>query len=59
MGTLGIPEMMFIFLLALLLFGPKELPKLGKTVGKALAEFRRAQSELKACLLYTSISIAL
>lgn len=48
MGTLGIPEMMFIFLLALLLFGPKELPRLGKTVGKALAEFRRAQSELKA-----------
>src|ERR1700722_13621100 len=48
MGTLGIPEMMFIFVLALLLFGPKELPKLGRTVGKSLAEFRRAQSELKA-----------
>jgi TatA/E family protein of Tat protein translocase len=48
MGTLGIPEMMFIFVLALILFGPKELPKLGRTVGKALAEFRRAQSELKA-----------
>jgi TatA/E family protein of Tat protein translocase len=48
MGPLGIPEMMFIFVLALLLFGPKELPKLGRTVGKALAEFRRAQSELKA-----------
>ena len=48
MGTLGIPEMMFIFVLALLLFGPKELPRLGKTLGKALAEFRRAQTELKA-----------
>jgi sec-independent protein translocase protein TatA len=48
MGTLGIPEMMFIFVLALLLFGPKKLPELGRTVGKALAEFRRAQSELKA-----------
>ena|ERR1043165_5847825 len=48
MGTLGIPEMMFIFTLALLLFGPKKLPELGKTVGKAIAEFRRAQSELKA-----------
>ena len=48
MGTLGIPEMMFIFVLALLLFGPKKLPKLGRTVGKAIAEFRRAQSELKA-----------
>jgi len=40
--------MMFIFTLALLLFGPKKLPELGRTVGKALAEFRRAQSELKA-----------
>ena len=48
MGTLGIPEMMFIFVLALLLFGPKKLPELGRTMGKALAEFRRAQSELKA-----------
>jgi sec-independent protein translocase protein TatA len=48
MGTLGISEMMFIFTLALLLFGPKKLPELGRTVGKALAEFRRAQSELKA-----------
>ena len=48
MGTLGIPEMMFIFVMALLLFGPKKLPELGRTVGKALAEFRRAQSELKA-----------
>ena len=48
MGTLGIPEMMFIFTLALLLFGPKKLPELGRTVGKALAEFRRAQGELKA-----------
>ena len=48
MGTLGIPEMMFIFVLALLLFGPKKLPELGRTVGKAIAEFRRAQSELKA-----------
>ena len=48
MLSLGIPEMMFIFVLALLLFGPKKLPELGRTVGKALAEFRRAQSELKA-----------
>ena len=38
---------MFIFILALLLFGPKKLPELGKTIGKAMNEFRRAQSELK------------
>lgn len=39
--------MVAIFILALLLFGPKELPKLGRTIGKAMTEFRRAQSELK------------
>lgn len=48
MGTLGWQEIMFIFFLALVLFGPKELPKIGRTVGKALAEFRRASSDLKA-----------
>jgi len=47
-GTLGMPEIVVIFILALLLFGPKELPKLGRTFGKALTEFRRAQSELKS-----------
>ncbi len=48
MGPLGIPETIFIFVLALLLFGPKKLPELGKTFGKAMAEFRRASNELKA-----------
>jgi len=48
MGPLGWPETVFIFLLALILFGPKKLPELGRTVGKALTEFRRASSELKA-----------
>ncbi len=47
-GTLGWPETVFIFILALLLFGPKKLPELGRTVAKAIAEFRRASSELKA-----------
>jgi sec-independent protein translocase protein TatA len=47
MGSLGAEEMVAIFIVALLLFGPKELPKLGKTIGKAMTEFRRAQSELK------------
>ena len=46
-GTLGTPEMIFIFILALVLFGPKKLPELGRTVGKALTEFRRASAELK------------
>jgi sec-independent protein translocase protein TatA len=47
MGPLGPEELVAIFILALLLFGPKELPKLGRTIGKAMTEFRRAQSELK------------
>ena len=47
LGTLGTPELVFIFLLALLLFGPKKLPEIGRTVGKALTEFRRASNELK------------
>src|SRR5215472_13972588 len=48
MGPLGMQEMIFIFILALLIFGPKKLPELGKTLGKAMTEFRRASSELKS-----------
>ena len=48
MGTLGVQEMVVIFLLALVLFGPKKLPELGRTIGKALTEFRRHSSDLKA-----------
>lgn len=48
MGPLGWQETLFIFVLALLIFGPKKLPELGKTIGKAMTEFRRASSDLKA-----------
>jgi len=48
MGTLGYQEMVFIFLLALVLFGPKKLPEIGRTLGKAMTEFRRASNELKS-----------
>ena len=48
MGPLGLQETIVIFVLALLIFGPKKLPELGKTIGKAMTEFRRASSELKA-----------
>ena len=48
MGPVGVPEMIAIFLVALLLFGPKKLPELGRTLGKALSEFRRAKNELKS-----------
>jgi len=47
-GTLGTQELIFLFLLALLLFGPKKLPEIGRTVGKAITEFRRASNDLKA-----------
>jgi TatA/E family protein of Tat protein translocase len=47
MGPLGWQETVFIFVLALLIFGPKKLPELGKTLGKAITEFRRASTELK------------
>ena len=48
MGPLGWPEMMFIMVLALVLFGPKKLPEMGRTVGKAINEFRKASSDLKS-----------
>jgi TatA/E family protein of Tat protein translocase len=48
MGPLGWQETIFIFVLALLIFGPKKLPELGKTIGKAMTEFRRASSELRS-----------
>ncbi|MFN3322889.1 MAG: twin-arginine translocase TatA/TatE family subunit [Bryobacteraceae bacterium] len=48
MGPLGWQETVFIFVLALLIFGPKKLPELGRNVAKAISEFRRASSELKA-----------
>ena len=48
MGPLGVPEMIFIFVLALLIFGPKKLPELGRSLGKGMAEFRRASNELRS-----------
>jgi TatA/E family protein of Tat protein translocase len=48
MGPLGVQEMVFIFFLALILFGPKKMAEIGRTVGNAVNQFRRAQSELKS-----------
>jgi TatA/E family protein of Tat protein translocase len=45
--NLGFPEMMFLGLLALLLFGPKRLPEIGRQIGKALGEFKRASSDFQ------------
>jgi len=46
--NLGFPEMIFIFLLALIIFGPKKLPEIGRQIGRALNEFKRASNEFKA-----------
>jgi TatA/E family protein of Tat protein translocase len=47
MFGLGATELIFIFILALLIFGPKKLPQIGRTIGKGMAEFRRASTELQ------------
>jgi len=47
MFGIGMPELIIIFVIALLVFGPKELPKIGKTIGRAMGDFRRASDELK------------
>ena len=47
MGNVGFPEMIVIFVVALLVFGPKRLPELGRSLGRGLSEFRRASSDLK------------
>ena len=46
-GPIGMPELILIFLVALLVFGPRKLPELGKSLGKGLAEFKRASEDLK------------
>ena len=48
MGPVGWQEVVVIFIVALVLFGPKKLPELGRTLGKAITEFRRASNELKS-----------
>lgn len=48
--NLGITEMIFLFVLGLLLFGPKKLPEIGRQLGKALAEFKRASNEFQSQL---------
>lgn len=47
MGPLGIPELLFILVIALLIFGPKRLPEIGRTMGRAMGEFKRATTDLK------------
>lgn len=48
--NLGMTEMIFIFLLALIIFGPKKLPEIGRQLGKAMNEFKRASNEFRSQL---------
>lgn len=46
-GPLGMPELILIFIVALLLFGPRKMPEIGRSVGRALGELRRASNDFK------------
>lgn len=48
--SLGMPELLIILVLALIIFGPRKLPDLGRSLGKSIGEFRRASNELKTTL---------
>jgi sec-independent protein translocase protein TatA len=49
-GSIGMPELIIIFVIALIIFGPRKLPELGKSLGKSIAEFKKASNELKSTL---------
>ena len=49
-GSIGMPELMIIFVIALIIFGPRKLPELGRSMGKSLSEFKRASHDLKNTL---------
>lgn len=46
-GSLGVPELLLIFAVILIVFGPRRIPEIGRTLGKALGEFRKATDDLK------------
>ena len=49
-GSIGMPELIIILVIALIIFGPRKLPELGRSLGKSIGEFRRASNELKSTL---------
>lgn len=49
-GSLGMPELIVIFVIALIIFGPRKLPELGRSLGRSINEFKKASNELRSSL---------
>lgn len=49
-GSIGMPELIIIMVIALIIFGPRKLPELGRSLGKSINEFKKASNELRSTL---------
>ena len=50
MWNIGMPELIIILVIALIIFGPRKLPELGRSLGKSIGEFKKASNELRHTL---------